>query len=59
MRDVSSTWDFSETVPPLVGTAIVGVAILTSGPVITGSMTVTAVVGGTLTGEQTITGTIQ
>ena len=59
MRDISGSWDMSESTPPLVGSAKVGTAILTTGAAITGTMTVTSPASGTLTGEQTITGEIE
>ena len=59
MRDISASWDMTRTTPPRVGSAIVGTAILTTGDIVTGTMTVTAVASGAITGEQTITGAVE
>jgi hypothetical protein len=59
MRDISASWDMTRTAPPRVGSAIVGTAILTTGDIVTGTMTVTAAASGAITGEQTITGAVE
>ena len=59
MLDYTGTLQPATGEPPRVGDAVVGTAVLTTGASVTGSMTVAAAVGGTISAQQTITGEIE